>query len=245
MSLSRIYIDAALSVNSSVQLPVTTCHYVKNVLRLKTGENIILFNGRETAEYTAQISLQGKNVVALPTTRLFSQNESPIETTLIQAAGKPEHLDYIIQKSTEMGINRILIFNSERTQTHLKASRLEKKLDHWQKIISSACEQCGRNILPTLDFSPDLHSCLKKINHSNKILLDFNGYSVKTLVGELDIKLPFCMLTGPEGGLTAAEIQQATDADFKSCSLGPRILRMETAAISILNMIQHHFGDMP
>ena len=245
MSLSRIYINADLSINSSLQLPDTTSHYVKNVLRLKTDQSIILFNGKDSAEYTARLEIQGKQTLAFPVSQSSTQLESPLQTTLLQAIGKSEHIDLVVQKSTELVVSQIILFNSQRTQIHLKASRLEKKLAHWHKIMISACEQCGRNTLPGLGFKSNLHSCLESLTPSNKILLNFDGESIRTLTNEFNQGLPFSMLVGPEGGLTVEEIQQATKADFKSCSLGPRILRMETAAMSILNLVQHHFGDMP
>lgn len=244
MRLSRIYIDSVLSVGMGIVLPITTSHYIKNVLRLKNGQNIILFNGRETIDYTAQIEISNKKIVATPISATAINLESPLQTLLLQAIGKPEHLDIIIQKVTELGISQIHLFNSERTQTHLKGPRLNKKMAHWHGIINSACEQCGRNIPPTLNFHPIFSDCLKEIPVSNKILLDFNGVSVKQLNKSLDPALAFSMLVGAEGGLTVDEIQLAKDYGFKTCALGSRILRMETAAISITNIIQHHFGDM-
>ncbi len=242
---SRIYIDCDLSINRSIELPAASCHYVKNVLRLKTDQNIILFNGIDSTEYTARLEIKGKRVIALPISKTESVLESPIHTTIIQALGKPEHIDLLIQKATELGVSQIVFFNSQRTQTHLKASRLEKKFIHWQRIIISACEQCGRNKLPDLLFKSSFEDCLLDLTDDNKLILSFEGKTIKALTEEFTPALPFNMLIGPEGGFTDEEIQQAQAAGFKPCNLGPRVLRMETAAISILNLIQHHFGDMP
>ena len=244
MSLSRIYIDADLHIGSSVELATPTSHYIKNVLRLKTGQQIVLFNGKQAVDYIASVEIQGKRIYASPVSSSLKHLESPLHTNLIQAIGKSEHVDFIVQKATELGISQVYLFNSERTQTHIKSTRLEKKLAHWQGIIISACEQCGRNILPTLCFKETLQACMDSVVHSNKILLDFDGESIQQLDHKFEAGLPFSMLIGPEGGLTADEIQQAKMANFNACTLGPRVLRMETAAISVVSLVQYHYGDL-
>lgn len=245
MSLSRIFLNADLEIGQCVELPTATTHYVKNVLRLKNDQKIVLFNNQLSTEYVANIELHNKHVFARILSSEITQVDSPLKTTLIQAVGKPDHVDLLIQKATELGISQVFLFNSERTQTHLKSARLKKKLAHWKGIMISACEQCGRNTLPKLSFKPDLQTCLKAVEKSNKIVLDFNGVSIRSIKQIVNPELPFSMLIGPEGGLSPTEIQQANNANFTACTMGPRILRMETAAISILNIIQHYFGDMP
>lgn len=245
MSLSRFFLNTDLGIGQRVELPTATSHYIKNVLRLKNDQKIILFNNLQSAEYAAIIEIKSKHVFASILTKELTHTESPLQTILVQAIGKPDHVDLLIQKATELGISHIYLFNSEHTQTHLKSTRLEKKLAHWKGIIISACEQCGRNKLPSLTFNSDLQTCLEAVNNSNKILLDFNGVSIRSLENKVSPELPFSMLIGPEGGLSITEIQQAKNANFISCTMGPRILRMETAAISILNIIQHYYGDMP
>jgi len=244
MRLSRIYTDTELDICSSIDLPVATSHYINHVLRLKNSQEIILFNGRHAFDYSSTIEISKKKVSATPTSRKLNNVESPIKTTLFQAVGKSEHVDFIIQKATELGINEIHLFNSQRTQTHLKGNRLEKKLTHWQGVIISACEQCGRNNLPTLQFQPSLEHCLALTADSNKLLLDFNGKSISDLSSQLNPDLTFSMLIGPEGGFTETEIELANKTGFLPCILGPRTLRMETAALSIINIIQHRFGDL-
>jgi len=244
MRLSRIYVTASLSVGESIDLSIASSHYIKNVLRLKNGQNIIIFNALDPLDYTARVEIFKKQVQVSVLSSQKNNLESPLHTSLFQAIGKPEHIDLVIQKATELGITKIHLFNSQRTQTHLKGPRLAKKIEHWQGIIISACEQCGRNQLPLLHFEPTFQSFLAEQNKCNKILLDFNGSSIKTLASELKPQYGFNLLVGPEGGFTPDEVQFAKDQGFKPCTLGPRVLRMETAAISIINIIQHHFGDM-
>ena len=116
---------------------------------------------------------------------------------------------------------------------------------HWQAIIINACEQCGRNHLPDLSFTATLQECLQTTpTETNKILLDFDGSPFNKLKKEFNTGQLISVLIGPEGGFNGEEIQQAKDAGFKACLLGPRILRMETAAISMIAIVQQQFGDM-
>ncbi len=245
MRLSRFYTDTELEIGNSIDLPVATSHYISHVLRLKNSQEIILFNGQQAFDYSSTIEISKKKVSATPISRKINNVESPIKTIILQAIGKPEHIDFIIQKATELGISEIHLFNSQRTQTHLKGSRLEKKLTHWKGIIISACEQCGRSHLPNLHFQTSFENSLAPAVESNKLILDFDGSSMSELTSQLNPDLTFSMLIGPEGGLTEAEIGLAGKVGFLPCILGPRTLRMETAALSIINIIQHQFGDMP
>ena len=244
MRLSRIYLNSDLELQCRVELPTAAAHYVKNVLRLKEGQQIITFNGKDSHEFTCQIEFARKAVSAIPLVMTEKKLESPIHSTLIQALGKPEHIDFMVQKSTELGVNKITLFNSERTQHHLKAERLQKKLEHWQGIMISACEQCGRNTLPEIEFITGLECALKSSPASDKILLDFAGAGFQQISSKFDSGNSFVMLIGAEGGLSETEIQQASQAGFIPCRMGPRVLRMETAAIAILALVQHQFGDM-
>lgn len=244
MRFSRIYINEELAIDSVIDLPAQAAHYVKNVLRLKNKQQLVLFNGLENMDYQALISIRGRRVSASVRSAQEKYLESPLRTTLIQSIGQAGHMDFLIQKSTELGINHILLFNSERSQRPVSGPRLKKKLAHWRAIAISACEQCGRNLLPTLEVAKDLQSTLTPTPSCNRILLDFNGFSFQTLKPKLDSKAPFHLLVGAEGGLTTREVKLAEDAGFKPCLIGPRVLRMETAALSILNIVQHQFGDM-
>lgn len=244
MRLSRIFVEHQFDIGSVIDLPADKGHYVKNVLRLKNSQNFVLFNGQETLDYLAEISFHGKKVSATIVSSLEKQNDSTLEITLVQAIGKSEHVDFIMQKATELGVNRFQLFNSSRTQSPLKGERLQKKLNHWKGISISACEQCNRNIIPEILFAQDLKACIENPSTDNRILLDFQGQPFSALSAELVARKNFSVLVGCEGGLTDAEIKLATESGFKSLVCGPRTLRMETAALAILSIVQHHFGDM-
>ncbi|MDJ0832014.1 MAG: 16S rRNA (uracil(1498)-N(3))-methyltransferase [Gammaproteobacteria bacterium] len=243
--LSRVYVDAEIRPEVELLLPAPAAHYLKHVLRLQTADQVLLFNGRLVSDYLCDIRLHGKQVYARPLTERTQDVESPLATTLIQAIGKSEHMDLLIQKATELGIRRFILFNSKRTQSPLKGARLEKRLQHWRGVAISACEQCGRNQLPEMDFANDLSSALASSPPGNKILLDFAGQSLNHLLTGCVASDGFALLIGAEGGLTASEIELAREQGFQPCVIGPRTLRMETAAIAMVALIQHRMGDSP
>lgn len=243
MRLSRIFVDLELSLDSTVVLPTDRGHYVKNVLRLKSTNKIVLFNGRNSADYIAEISINGKRVEAQIQTSVDKHSDAQTIIEVIQAAGKPEHMDFVVQKGTELGVSGFVFFNAQRTQTPFKGSRLIKKLAHWQAVAVSACEQCGRNQLPAIRFFNDLESSIQD-PVGNRLIMDFNGQPLTDLKPQLDASKGFQLLTGCEGGLSDSEIILARNNNFLSCVSGPRTLRMETATISMVSIVQHYFGDM-
>ncbi len=244
MRLSRIYIDEPLSTGQSVSLPVDRAHYVKNVLRLQNGQQILLFNGTEALDHLAQIRIEGKNVSAQLQSSIPKSNDPSIDIRLIQALGRSEHNDFVIQKGTELGASHFIFFNAERTQSPLKSSRLDKKLSHWKSIAISASEQCKRNIIPQITFSRSLEDCLLKTSSGNGILLDLGGEKFSQIAGRLNPVNPLYIVIGPEGGFNHQEVQLLTDSELLACNIGPRVLRMESAAISAITLMQHYLGDM-
>ena len=242
--LSRLYLDAELREAAELLLPTASAHYLKHVLRLQNGDRVALFNGQSNHDYLAEILIKGRQVSARPLSQREQDVESPLDSALVQAIGKSEHMDILVQKATELGVHRFIFFNSVRTQSPLKGARLEKRLAHWRGVSISACEQCGRNQLPQIAFADDLSAALACIVASNKILLDFDGQPLDELLLRADHQAGFALLTGAEGGLTAREIELARSGGFQSCVIGPRTLRMETAAIAILALVQHRIGDM-
>ncbi len=244
MRLSRLFINTTINIGQHLTLPPEKGHYVKNVLRLKDLHNIYLFNGQNDNDYLCSIKLQGKQVSVSPEKIIPKTNDSNLRISLVQALGKPEHIDFIIQKATELGVNKITFFNAERTQTPLKNNRLEKKLLHWNNIASSACEQCNRNRIPSIKFTNTLHEALESPSNNQRILLDQDGLGFNTIKSQLNTTQDFEILIGCEGGLTLKESNWSQSQGFQSCSLGPRILRMETASTAIITLIQQAYGDL-
>ena len=151
-------------------------------------------------------------------------------------------MDWVIQKTTELGVNKISIFNAERTQSSLKPAQLEKKLAHWRGVAISACEQSGRALVPQVDFHASLERAIAASKTEIKLLLDFDGAALASVLQSPCTALS--ILLGPEGGLSPAEIQLARTAGFAAARLGPRVLRTETAATAALAIAQSSLGDL-
>jgi len=242
MRLSRIFVGQALDLGAQIHLDSNACHYLKNVLRLKSGAAIVLFNGEDHYDYEALISYEGKQAMATIQNRLASNTESTLSTEIIQGLSRSDHMDWMIQKTTELGVNRIALFNAERTQSPLKSVKLEKKMQHWRSVAISACEQSGRSLIPELLFHSGLDQAIAVCNSDCRLLLDFNGALPQAALTSAPSSIG--ILLGPAGGLNPVEIEHAQRAGFTNVSLGPRVLRTETAAISAVAIAQALVGDL-
>jgi len=245
MRLSRIFVEQALQEGVQIQLDTNSAHYVKNVLRLKTGASIALFNGQDFYDFKSLLSYEGKRVMAAIQNRTGRNTESILHTEIIQGLSRNDHMDWTIQKCTELGVTRISVFNGNHSQIPLKAAQQEKRLLHWRNIAIKACEQCGRHIPPQIDFQPTLYEVLNaESSRALKILLSFEGESLRSDIADKNSVDGVTVLLGPEGGLSQAEIESAQDAGYLARRLGPRVLRTETAAATALAILQYIHGDI-
>ncbi len=245
MRLPRLHLDAELAVGHTFPLPRDRAHYLIHVLRLGHGARLMVFDGRHALDYKAHLLKQGKDASVHIESAVENTLESPLDSLLIQALGRPDRVDWLVQKATELGLRRLLLFNAEHSQTPLRGQRLERKLAHWRAVAASACEQCGRSFVPVIEFHPDLERSLTMAAEGFRALLDFNGFSLTSILGKsAQTPTGASFLIGPEGGLAPAEIRMAHEAGFLSWRLGPRVLRMETAAVSALALLQERLGDL-
>lgn len=242
MRIPRVHIDAELVSGQVIALDKTRGHYLKNVLRLKPGAAFFLFNGRQASDYQATLLADGKQFKAEIGAALPLATESGLASEIIQGLGRADHTDWMIQKTTELGVSKISLFNAERTQSPLKAAQLEKKMTHWQGVAISACEQCGRAIVPGIVFHAGLEPLLDTLPDSLKLLLDFEGQPLDSVLQVPQPKIS--ILLGPEGGLNPREIELARGSGFQPVSLGKRVLRFETAATAALAIVQSGTGDL-
>lgn len=245
MRLSRIFIEQSLAIDSKILLDVAASHYVRNVLRLRSDSVIALFNGQDCFNYESRLCFESKKTFALVLSKAAGIAESSLDSEVIQGLSRNDHLDWMIQKSTELGVRRISIFNSNHSQIPVKPGQLDKKQAHWQAIAIKACEQSGRHIPPKINFFDNIQSLLAATSQrENKFLLDFKGPRLGALL-KLNVQgAQASILLGPEGGLSETEIELATRAGFISTQLGARVLRTETAAITALAIIQSSWGDI-
>lgn len=240
MSTRRIFQDFSLTVGNSFELTANATHHLSCVLRVQMGEQIILFNG-QGGEYRAVITAINKKKIVVQVIEFSPlERESLLQLHLGQVISRGERMDYTIQKAVELGATTITPLFSERCTVKLTTDRLANRLAHWQNIIISACEQCGRNRLPILTTPASLFEWVKKTHIGLCLILDPHGQE-ETVMAES----PTCinLLVGSEGGLSAEEIDAAQQQGFKPLKLGPRILRTETAAVTALAICQYQWGD--
>jgi len=243
MRISRLYTQQELSQGTSISLGTKASHYLTHVLRAKPSQSIILFNGFSQHDYLAHVVKTGKIVALDIVEQIETFKESGLNISISQALSKNDHMDMMIQKCTELGVNAFNIFNSARTQIPLKANKLDKKLAHWNQVAQSACEQCGRSIIPSIQFFPDIYSAISETSTEFKIMLDFEGSPIAQQFQNNSVK-SINILLGTEGGLAPDEINFAETKCFSKVRLGSRVLRTETAAITATALVQMLIGDL-
>lgn len=242
MRINRIFVDQSLEVGRNFELPPAAAHHVATVLRMKPGQEIVVFNGRG-GQYGAEIVRSEKRrVEVIPRTFQDRECESTLSITLVQAVSRGQKMDVTLQKAVELGVNRILPVNSELGSVRLDESGREKRRRHWQGVIVSACEQCGRNRLPVLGHVRALADVFGHLDSKGTRLLLHPGGG-KTLA-ELEPQTAVILLAGPEGGFSDAEQGLARNNGFLAVRTGPRVLRTETAALVAIATCQVLWGDL-
>lgn len=243
MRVPRIYLERDLAVGQVIDLDERAAHYVSQVLRMRAGRELILFNGDGKA-YPATISDAGKKHVScqLENITLAATPPSPIQIELAIGISKGDRFDWVIQKATELGVTKITPLFTERVDVKLSGERQEKKQRHWQQIMISACEQCGRNDLVEIRDACRLEDWCTKLDSGLKLVLCPSQN--EQLVSDERAPSTFTLLVGPEGGLSDEEIAYSFKQGFRALQLGPRVLRTETAPIAAISIVQHRWGDM-
>lgn len=237
MRLSRFFIDAPLALGS-LALPETAAHYIGRVLRLTSGSAVQLFDG-SGQEYLGELVEVGKKQVRVELRRQFAGlPESPLQIHLGQGLSRGERMDWAIQKATELGVAQITPLISERCEVRLNDERADKRLAHWRQIAISACEQCGRSVVPTIH-PPQLLGDWLPVEAELKLVL----HPVAAPLASHAQPRTLAFLIGPEGGLSEHEVEQAQQAGFQAARLGPRVLRTETAPVVALSVAQQLWGD--
>lgn len=214
-------------------LDEAAAHHVARVLRMQIGDALRVFNG-QGGEYAAIITAIDKKKVSIALGDFDPINrESPLQIHLGQSLALGDRMDYAIQKCVEMGVHEITPLWTERSNVKLDPARLESRLQHWQKLIISACEQCGRNYLPLLHAPVSFSTWINKPAEL-KLILQAGGQALKSLPPTKNI----LMTVGPEGGFSHSELSLAAAQGWTSISLGPRILRTETAGLAAIAALQ-------
>lgn len=238
----RIFEPSDLTVNSTIELSPDGANHVGRVLRMTEGQSLTLFNG-QGGQYEAKIVQAGKKSVSVHIEEFQDvDSESPLKIHLGQVISRGEKMEFTIQKSVELGVTAITPLFSERCGVKISAERLAKKVQQWQKIVISACEQCGRNFVPQILAPQQLRDWAAEETTELKLNLHPRAsYSINTLPAPTK---GLRLLIGPEGGLSADEITMTEQYNFVETLLGPRVLRTETAALTAITALQCRFGDL-
>lgn len=240
---SRIHVPDPLAPGAVVSLPAAAAHHLSRVLRAAVGDGIVVFN--DGVEYPATIQRVEKNcvIVKLAAGNSFDR-EVPLTYLLAQAVSSGERMDVTLQKAVELGVKAVQPLFSERSVVRLTAERASKRLTHWRQVMISACEQCGRNVVPGLAEPLPMADWLAQLapaQHGElRILLSPRA---TTRLAELPRPDAITLLAGPEGGFTKSEADSAQRGGFIALRLGPRVLRTETAALAALAAMNVLWGD--
>ena len=238
--MNRFYHPDTISAHSEINLSEDASKHLVKSLRLKPSDKIILFNG-DGFDYHGEVSdIDKKNVKIAVNEKKHNASEAVIDISILQSVTSRDKLDFIFQKNTELGIKNFYLINTERVNFKIPQSKTENRIEHLKKVVISACEQSGRSKIPTVhETILGLNKLTNEDDHSCKLILNpYTDYSLSNLRNnDLINKKSFQILIGPEGGFSEAEIKVAENAGFKSLSLGKRVLRTETASLSIASAI--------
>ncbi len=239
MRIPRVYLPVPLVTGENMELGDERAHYLRNVLRLRAGAKLVVFNGLG-GEYEARLMTVSKREVVIEIGPWHDREaESPLKIELGLGIAKGERMDWAVQKAVELGVHAIFPLQTRYCNVRLEGDRREHKRQHWLKIAIAACEQCGRNRLPQIHSPLPLEDWVR--SRPGGVLLDVSGEAWP------DLRKPIPALTlliGPEGGLSSHELSQARIQGFVACRLGPRVLRVETAVVSALSVAQSLWGDL-
>ena len=246
MPVPRIYTGQQLNEGAQITLEEGPSRHLAGALRLQPGQPLCLFSGRG-GEYAATIhSLARKSVSVV--VGAFSDRcvETPLRIHLGIAASRGERMDWVVQKATELGVDQLTPLFSERTEVRLNEQRAAKKVQHWQQIAISSCEQCGRNQLPQIHAMAHLSNWCAAVPGDQKLVLHHRADSPGEERPGKSHAVPttLALLIGPEGGLSSTELATADQHDFVALALGPRVLRTETAPLAAIAILQSRWGDM-
>lgn len=243
MRLTRIHVPATLTPGSEVQLPESGAHHLVRVLRMRAGAPLTVFDGTGHEHHAKLTRIEGSKAYARIGDNLSVSSESPLLITLVQGISRGERMDWTLQKATELGVTRIAPVLTARSVVRLDDQQAEKKLEHWQAVVTGACEQSGRSVVPTVQTPLSLRNYLSTRNKDGMSFV-LSPTAPASLAGLSSLSSRVELLIGPEGGLDDDEVILAENAGFTPVRLGPRVLRTETASVVALSVLQALWGDL-
>lgn len=240
MRIPRFYDPQPLAADSLIDLSDSVVQHVCKALRMRTGDNLVLFNG-DGNNYRAQLgSVEKRRAQARIIEVQDAGSESSLQVRIGQSLSRGERMDYAVQKATEMGMQQMIPLFSERCEVKLNNERQEKRIRHWQQVAISACEQSGRASVPEIAAPQTLEQWIQ--NEDADLKLVMHHHTAQPLE-QIEQPESVALLIGPEGGLTEREVELALENGFKPVALGPRVMRTETAPVAALALLQYLWGD--
>lgn len=234
----RLFVDLALATGTTVELPATAAHHVARVLRMESGDAVILFDGRG-GEYPSRLAVESRGTVrALVGPHVPVERESAVAVTLLQGISSADRMDFTVQKAVELGVAAIQPLMTQKSVVRLSGERQSKRVDHWQRVAIAACEQCGRNRVPAVHEPVAVDRYLPPAE-ATKWVMAPDG--TERLSGR--VQGPVILAVGPEAGFTADEEKVLGARGFRALRLGERVLRTETAALAALAAIHALSGE--
>lgn len=243
MRIPRVYLSHPLRINEPLELSGDVAHYIGTVLRLKAGSTVALFNG-DDGEFLADLQdVSKKQARLLPREAVGNRADPRLPIHIGIGLSRGDRMDIVIQKSTELGVSRVRPLFTERCEVKLDDKRAAKRQAHWQKVAISATEQSGRCRVPVIEAPLALTDWLQQSHPGSCLVLDPYAEARLTLPPDHG-QSPVTLLSGPEGGLTDEEVRAAAGQGFTPVTLGPRILRTETAPLAAVSILQYLVGDL-
>jgi 16S rRNA (uracil1498-N3)-methyltransferase len=244
MALTRLFVSESLSTGTELTLDKDQARYLGRVLRLQIGDPVHVFNGND-GEFEGTVNSLAKASATIQVgTPIETATESQLKIHLVQGISRGERMDFVIQKATELGVKRISPVFTEYGVVKLDAARAEKRRAHWQGVATSACEQSGRVRPPLIDAPIDLNTWFGAGAKETDVDLILQPGAATSLASIECPVTKICLLIGPEGGFSDSEYDDADVSGFQAVSLGPRVLRTETAALTAIAVAQSSWGDL-
>lgn len=244
--MARFYVPRPKIEEGLLKIEGEEVRHIRKVLRLRTGDEIVVFDG-SAGEYRGTIVEESPSAVVIKVRDILSSaTESGLEVTLAQSLLKGEKMDYLIQKATELGVQKILPFLSSRSIPLLDRSKRIGRQRRWEKIAIGAAKQCGRVVVPKIGAIQEYSEMIGSASPDSLlfILWEREGAELKDVFKRFQGKKRIFFVVGPEGGMTGQEVEEAKGKGFIPVTLGRRILRSETASLCLLSILQYEWGDI-
>ncbi|ONI41524.1 hypothetical protein AN640_07920 [Candidatus Epulonipiscium fishelsonii] len=243
--MKKFFVSPDKIADNKVIIEGSDYNHIINVFRLKMNDKLLI-NDRHGNEFTCIItSVEKLSLVATIEDKFILSTEPKTKVTLFQSLIKPEKMEFVLQKSVELGVYQIIPLITERCVIKLDSSKMENKVNRWKKIIEAAAKQSGRNLIPEIKLPVKFNKIIDYVNETDLNIIPYEKetqVSLKTILRK-NIETNINVVIGPEGGFTEEEINQVKINNFNCATLGKRILRSETAALTVISNIMYELNE--